>query len=98
MATMLGLPDTAHAFNARSLELPERLYTEHSDRAMFVFSGNSNRHLAEEIAGCLGLPLGNAMVTTFKNEETRVRIEENVRGADVFVIQSTHSPVDHHIM
>jgi ribose-phosphate pyrophosphokinase len=65
---------------------------------MFLFAGNSNRQLAQEIGDRLGLPLGNAMVTTFKDGETRVRIEENVRGADVFVVQSTCSPVDHHIM
>ncbi|HEX2036004.1 MAG TPA: ribose-phosphate pyrophosphokinase [Chloroflexota bacterium] len=69
-----------------------------AEHKIVVFAGNSNRLLAAEICQILGLPLGRALVTTFKNEETRVRIEENVRGADVFVIQSTCSPVDHHIM
>lgn len=65
---------------------------------LLVFSGNANPLLAREITGCLGLPLGQALVSTFKNQETRVRIEHNVRGADVFVVQPTCHPVDHHIM
>ncbi|MDQ3699603.1 MAG: ribose-phosphate pyrophosphokinase [Chloroflexota bacterium] len=65
---------------------------------MVVFGGTSNAPLAQEICAALGITMGRALVTTFKDQETRVRIEENVRGADVFVIQSTCSPVDHHIM
>ncbi|MGH2370230.1 MAG: ribose-phosphate pyrophosphokinase-like domain-containing protein, partial [Chloroflexota bacterium] len=65
---------------------------------MLVFGGSSNLPLAHEICRYLGMTLGRALVTTFKDKETRVRIEENVRGADVFVIQSTCTPVDHHIM
>src|SRR5205807_2469273 len=63
-----------------------------------IFCGNANRPLAEGICDYLGVSLGKAMVTTFKNGETRVKIEEHVRGADVFVIQSTSAPADHHIM
>jgi ribose-phosphate pyrophosphokinase len=63
-----------------------------------VFSGNANRPLAAEISDNLGIPLGNAYVGTFKDEETRIRIEDNVRGADVFVVQPTCRPTDHHIM
>jgi ribose-phosphate pyrophosphokinase len=63
-----------------------------------VFSGSANRALATEIADNLGIPLGNAYVGSFKDEETRIRIEDNVRGADVFVVQPTCRPVDHHIM
>jgi ribose-phosphate pyrophosphokinase len=63
-----------------------------------VFSGNSNLPLAREIVGHLNLNLGGALVGTFRNGETRVRIEENVRGSDVFVIQSLCNPVDHHVM
>ncbi|HEV2126531.1 MAG TPA: ribose-phosphate pyrophosphokinase [Chloroflexota bacterium] len=65
---------------------------------MLVFTGNAHPALAQEICLHLGQGLGNALVSTFRNEETRVRVEENVRGADVFVIQSTCSPVDHNIM
>lgn len=63
-----------------------------------VFSGNSNLPLAREIVAHLNLNLGGALVGTFRNGETRVRIEENVRGSDVFVIQSISNPVDHHLM
>ncbi len=53
-----------------------------------LFSGNSNRELAEEIAKRLKLHVGKALVSKFKNEECRVKISENVRGSEVFVIQS----------
>jgi ribose-phosphate pyrophosphokinase len=63
-----------------------------------IFSGNANRPLAEGICRELGVRLGAALVGRFKNGETRVKIEEHVRGADVFVIQPTSNPSDHHIM
>jgi ribose-phosphate pyrophosphokinase len=53
-----------------------------------IFSGNSNPALAEEIAKRLRLHVGKALVTEFRNEETRVEISENVRGSEVFVVQS----------
>jgi len=53
-----------------------------------LFSGNSNQKLAEEIGRRLKLHVGNALVSAFKNEETRVEIRENVRGSEIFVIQS----------
>ncbi|MGI8424328.1 MAG: ribose-phosphate diphosphokinase [Chloroflexota bacterium] len=65
---------------------------------MWVFAGNSHPALAQEVANYLGVTLGRALVGTFKDEETRVRIEENVRGADVFVVQSGSCPVDHTVM
>jgi ribose-phosphate pyrophosphokinase len=68
------------------------------DRRLQVFSGNSNLELAQEIVAHLEIPLGKALVTTFKNGETRVRLEENVRGSDVFVIQSICMPVDHNLI
>jgi len=59
-----------------------------------VFSGNSNIDLATKICDHLGVPLGKANVTTFSDGETRVEIDENVRGMDVFIIQSTCPPVN----
>jgi len=53
-----------------------------------LFSGNSNIELAREIAQRMDTRLGNALVDKFKNEECRIEIRENVRGAEVFVIQS----------
>ncbi|SFV55823.1 Ribose-phosphate pyrophosphokinase [hydrothermal vent metagenome] len=57
-----------------------------------VFSGNANHKLAEEIMSELGIPLGKALVSKFSDGESRVEIQENVRGMDVFVIQSTCPP------
>ena len=59
-----------------------------------IFSGNSNIGLAEKICEKLGVVLGKANVTTFSDGETQVEINENVRGMDVFIIQSTCSPVN----
>jgi ribose-phosphate pyrophosphokinase len=59
-----------------------------------VFSGNANIALAKKICEKLGVPLGKANVTTFSDGETRVEIDENVRGMDCFIIQSTCSPVN----
>ncbi|MBV8299900.1 MAG: ribose-phosphate pyrophosphokinase [Candidatus Eremiobacteraeota bacterium] len=53
-----------------------------------LFSGTSNRQLAEEIAKKMQTRVGNALVDRFKNEEVRIEIRENVRGAEVFVVQS----------
>src|SRR5438552_238451 len=63
-----------------------------------VFSGSAHQALAQAIAEELGTKLGGATVTEYKNGETRVRIEESVRGADVFVVQSTCHPVNEHLM
>lgn len=68
------------------------------DGRLQIFAGNSNPALAEEIAESLNMSLGRATIGTFKNGETRIKLEENVRGADVFVIQSTCSPVNQHLM
>ena len=66
--------------------------------ALQVFSGTSNPGLAREICDYLQLPPGAALLSRFPNDEVRLRIEQNVRGADVFVVQSMSEPVDHHIM
>lgn len=63
-----------------------------------IFSGNSNRQLAEGICKELRLSLGNAEVGTFSDGENFVSIYETVRGSDVFVIQSTCSPVNDNLM
>lgn len=63
-----------------------------------IFSGNANLPLAQEIAAYLNINLGRAVVGVFKNGESRVKLEENVRGSDVFVLQSTCPPVNHHLM
>ena len=63
-----------------------------------IFSGNSNRPLAKEIAERIGLPLGVATVGKFSDGETCVNIGEVVRGSDVFVIQSTCTPVNDNLV
>ena len=65
---------------------------------MKVFTGNSNRGLAEEICRHLKIPLGAALVSTFSDGEVMVQINENVRGRDIFIIQSFSNPVNNHIM
>jgi ribose-phosphate pyrophosphokinase len=63
-----------------------------------IFCGTANESLADEVCAFLGLTRGQAMVTRFKDGEAYVQIQENVRGADVFVIQPTCRPVDEHLM
>ena len=63
-----------------------------------VFTGNANIALAEEICQHLGIDLGQSQVKGFADGESNIQIQENVRGADVFVVQPTCTPVDHHIM
>lgn len=65
---------------------------------LVIFSGNSNPALARAIACYLEIPLGNALVKNFSNGETRVQIEENVRGAEVFVVQPTCGNVNDSLM
>ena len=65
---------------------------------MKVFAGNSNRLLAEAICNYLNVPLGRATVRRFADQEIFVEIQENVRGEDVFVVQSTSFPTNDHLM
>jgi ribose-phosphate pyrophosphokinase len=63
-----------------------------------IFSGNSNLPLANAIAASIGIDLGKCTVNAFPDGETFVKIEENVRGEDVFVVQSTSPPTNQHLM
>ncbi|MGB0909429.1 MAG: ribose-phosphate diphosphokinase [Nitrospirales bacterium] len=67
-------------------------------KALKLFTGNSNAALAKEISSYVGQELSAATVTTFSDGEIRVRIDENVRGTDVFLIQSCCDPVNTSIM
>jgi ribose-phosphate pyrophosphokinase len=69
------------------------LFTEYK-----VFSGTANCALAQEICNTLGTPLGATMIKCFADGETHFQIQENVRGADVFLVQPTCTPVDHHLV
>ena len=63
-----------------------------------IFTGNANPALAAQVASKLGIPLGKAFVSKFSDGETTVEINENVRGKDVFVIQSTCAPTNDNLM
>jgi ribose-phosphate pyrophosphokinase len=63
-----------------------------------IFSGTANQCLAKEICASLGLPLGDLMLETFSDGEVYLQFQENVRGADLFLIQPTCRPVDHNLM
>ncbi|HXG46865.1 MAG TPA: ribose-phosphate pyrophosphokinase [Methylomirabilota bacterium] len=65
---------------------------------MKIFSGNSNLPLAKAIAASIGVDLAKSVVSTFPDGETFVKIEENVRGEDVFIVQSTSPPTNHNLM
>src|SRR6202023_2886685 len=65
---------------------------------MKVFSGTANRELAERICKYIGIPLGQATISSFPDGETYVMIEKNVRGRDVFLIQPTSPPSNEHLM
>ncbi len=65
---------------------------------MKIFTGNANPALAHKICASLGCTLGAALVEPFSDGEIRLQILENVRGADVFVVQPTCTPVDRHLM
>ncbi|HWY78647.1 MAG TPA: ribose-phosphate pyrophosphokinase [Verrucomicrobiae bacterium] len=65
---------------------------------MKIFSGTSNQPLAKAICEYNGMEPGKCAVSSFPDGETFVKIEENVRGEDVFVVQSTSPPTNHHLM
>jgi ribose-phosphate pyrophosphokinase len=73
----------------RAMMIPERLK---------IFSGTANPCLAQEICASLGMELGKLMLETFLDGEVYLQFQENVRGADVFLIQPTCRPVDHNLM
>jgi len=70
----------------------------YNDKSLQLFTLNSNRKLAEEIAEHIGVPLGKCTVTKFSDGETQINIEESVRGCDVYVIQSTSEPGNENLM
>jgi ribose-phosphate pyrophosphokinase len=83
-------------------EKPERKQRPRSDDKFKIFSGTANEPLADEVCHFLGMQRGQAQVIRFKDGECYVQIQENVRGADVFVMQptcrTTNGSVDEHLM
>ncbi|MBI3615016.1 MAG: ribose-phosphate pyrophosphokinase [Candidatus Omnitrophica bacterium] len=68
------------------------------EESPILFTGNAHPTFAAAVASCLGVPLGDALVGRFSEGEIRVKVNQNVRGRDVFVIQPTCPPVNDHLM
>ena len=68
------------------------------DKDLIVISGSASKVLAKEICDFLGIPLGNTEMRKFSDGETWVKVNENVRGTDIFVIQSTYTPANENLM
>jgi ribose-phosphate pyrophosphokinase len=79
-------------------EKGERKQRPRVDEKFKIFSGTANEPLADEVCHFLGMQRGQAQVIRFRDGECYVQIQENVRGADVFVLQPTCRPVDEHLM
>jgi ribose-phosphate pyrophosphokinase len=80
----------------RSLLVAEKHLSRHSN--IKIITANSNPKLGMQIAASLGLPIGEATVSKFSDDEIAVDIRESIRGADVFVVQSTCAPVNDNLM
>src|SRR5258705_13772279 len=65
---------------------------------LVLFSGNSNKALVKDICDYLEIPVGRCEVGKFSDGEIQIEIAENVRGRDVFLVQSTSTPVNDHLM
>src|SRR6201994_4325564 len=69
-----------------------------SQTEMKIFCGSSHRQLAQRICAYVGVPLGNATVSSFPDGETFVKINENIRGRDIFIVQPTCPPSNQNLM
>ena len=102
MATLVTPTDKTEKVEKKSPpvtdEKTERKQRPRSDEKFKIFSGTANEHLADEVCHFLGMTRGQAQVIRFRDGECYVQIQENVRGADVFVMQPTCRPVDEHLM
>src|SRR5579864_6904424 len=102
MATLVTPTDKAEKVEKKSPpvtdEKTERKQRPRTDEKFKIFSGTANEPLADEVCHFLGMQRGQAQVTRFADGECYVQVQENVRGADVFVMQPTCRPVDEHLM
>jgi ribose-phosphate pyrophosphokinase len=102
MATLVTPTDKTEKVEKKSPpvtdEKTERKQRPRSDEKFKIFSGTANEQLADEVCHFLGMQRGQAQVIRFRDGECYVQIQENVRGADVFVMQPTCRPVDEHLM
>src|ERR1700685_4542480 len=102
MATLVTPTDKAEKVEKKSSpvtdEKLDRKPRPRGDEKFKIFCGTANPQLADEVCQFLGMQRGQAQVTRFADGEAYVQIQENVRGADVFVMQPTCRPVDGHLM
>jgi ribose-phosphate pyrophosphokinase len=102
MATLVTPTDKTEKVEKKSPpvtdEKSDRRQRQRVDEKFKIFSGTANEPLADEVCNFLGMPRGQAQVIRFRDGECYVQIQENVRGADVFVMQPTCRPVDEHLM
>jgi ribose-phosphate pyrophosphokinase len=102
MATLVTPTDKTEKVEKKSPpvadEKTERKQRPRVDEKFKIFSGTANESLADEVCQFLGMQRGQAQVIRFRDGECYVQIQENVRGADVFVMQPTCRPVDEHLM
>jgi ribose-phosphate pyrophosphokinase len=102
MATLVTPTDKAEKVEKKNPPVTddktERKQRPRTDEKFKIFSGTANEQLADEVCHFLGMQRGQAQVTRFADGECYVQIQENVRGADVFVMQPTCRPVDEHLM
>src|ERR1700722_7699538 len=102
MATLVTPTDKTEKFEKKTPPVTDqrtdRKQGPESDEKFKIFSGTANEHLADEVCTFLGMQRGQAQVIRFRDGECYVQIQENVRGADVFVMQPTCRPVDVHLM
>ena len=97
MTTELALPGLEGP-EARSEPLPGHWLERGPQKRLMLFSGRSNRALAERIGEKIGVELGAVELETFANGETYCRYGESIRGADLFVVQTGSKPVNRHLM
>src|SRR3954471_9817518 len=97
MATLATTAEKKTHVNAD--EKPERKpQRPRVDDKFKIFCGTANEALADEVCAFLGMARGQANITRFKDGEVYLQVQENVRGADVFVVQPTCRPVDTNLM
>ncbi len=97
-AATLSQPEESSTGSAKPAPARKRAKSYSEDKRFKIFSGSSNRPLAEEICKFVGIPLGEVRLQRFSDGEVHFQLLENVRGVDVFVVQPTSYPVDQHLL
>jgi ribose-phosphate pyrophosphokinase len=93
------LPSTcADADKTSALSQPQGVTLDAHGRMPFIFSGSGSRHLGQQICESIGTTEGKLDIKHFSDGEIRVKVNENVRGAKCYVVQSTSTPVNEHLM